>query len=280
VKLKDFPVVEADDVHFELVTPANFALEALSDCRSFFSGIAAGHDFVASDFQDLIQWCVNVISKARVVLEQDYNAQSHGTTINAELGKLDRFIAAYNKIMSEKTPETEKKAYIRKNLDAALWEKILTDLISRSGPGQGTGAGNRKKSNEEIISGLAQSSSAVPEIIEAIGKITTELHAGADVSAMGRLNTISERLTVVIRSLQNADSALPGGFAGIKMENGGTISDELLGLTDIFKQIIEAFDKKDIVFLCDLFEYELTPKLQSLNAVISILMDKLKENFN
>ena len=84
----------------------------------------------------------------------------------------------------------------------------------------------------------------------------------------------------MIQHLQLCDTLVHPSLGTLTMDDGRTVSDELILMTDIFKQIIDAFDNKDVVLICDLLEYELSPKLGTMSKIIEIVMVKLKESYH
>jgi hypothetical protein len=278
--LKEIPVSDSMDIHFTVVGPENLALEALNDTMVFFTNLRHLDKegvVVKSDIPEVIQWCSNVIVKSKIILQLDYNREINGTTVNAELGKLDAFI---EKLKEKKNlPSDALKQFILKGINLTAWEKILPALIEEAKL-KSSVEKTKKIEPSEILRKLQADNIEIPEIITKIEMVATELHTGGDATAMQKLNEISVRLAEMIQHLQTCDSLVLPSLGTISLDGTRTIGDELILMTDIFKQIIDAFDNKDIVLICDLLEYELSPKLGTMSSIIEIVMAKLKESYH
>ncbi len=278
--LKEIPVSDSMDIHFTVVGPENLALEALNDTMVFFTnlrhlekeGVA-----VKTDIPEVIQWCSNVIAKSKIILQLDYNQEIQGTTVNAELGKLDAFVEALKK--KKDLPSADLKKFVLSGVNISAWEKILPSLINEA---KLKSTKEKQKNIEpgELLRKLQADNIEIPELITKIERVATELHTGGDASAMQKLNEISVRLAEMIQHLQMCDPLVHPSLGTLIIDGDRTVGDELILMTDIFKQIIDAFDNKDIVLICDLLEYELSPKLGTMSSIIEIVMGKLKESYH
>lgn len=278
-ELKSIPLTEETEIGFTVVGPESLAIEALNDTLTFFTNLRHLEKesvTVKHDLPEVIQWCANVVAKAKIILKLDYSQQIEGTTVHAELGKLDSLVEKL-KSLKEEPQETMKKA-ILEGLNIPFWEKILPILIEEAK--KNTPSKKEQPEPSDIIRKLQADNLEIPEIITKIERISGELHAGNDSDAMQKMNDISQRLALMIQHLQQCDPLVQPSIGSMTLDEGRTVGDELVQMTDIFKQIIEGFDNKDIILICDLLEYELSPKLQTMARINELVIAKLKENFH
>jgi hypothetical protein len=278
--MKTVPVEKVDDVHFETMTAEALAAEALADVTLFFGKLKNRASLKlpqAPDIVEALHWCYNVVSKARVVLRLDYNEPAEGTTMNKELIRLNALIEALR--VKLEAPTTDTATVVRlvtEELDLDLWLKLLAGLQQKAAAASPAKAADREEALRKLSAGLME----IPELRRKIESISTLLHTGGDATAMDKLTTLSTTLTAVIQGLQAADPFLAEGLSGVRLKQGTSIADELVKLTTVFKQIVEAFDSKDIVLLCDLLEYELIPGLAVLEDVLNILIARVGTNYS
>jgi hypothetical protein len=276
--LSGMSIDKIKDVFFEVISPQEFALEALADVQIFFRGLSGPKGFDRKDLLETLNWCGNVITKAKRVLGLDFNRPFMDTTAAAEINKLSKFLEALRK----KEPKSSDifNEFVAAGLSAGLLEKITEKLIEDGRHKLSGKDPSALPTPAEIIKKLMASQMELPEISKRIEKLTLELHTGGDVSAMNRLNEVSEQLTSMIHNLQLADAAVPAAFSEIRTAEDHSISEELMSLTEIFKRIVGSFDTKDTVLLCDILEYELTPRLNTLNSIMELLIRRLREDAN
>ncbi|GEM_PF-4581967 len=278
-ELKNIPVTEQTEIGFTVVSAEVLALEALNDTLTFFTNLRnldKENVTVKDDLPDVIQWCSNVIAKSKIIMRLDYNTPIEGTTINTELGKLDNFIEKLKQMKGH--AQVDIKKAILSGIDIPLWEKILTQVVAEAK--NNVPAEKASIEPSDIIRKLQADNLEIPEIVIKIEKVSSELHTGNDAEAMQKLNEISQRLAQMIQHLQLCDTLIQPSIGSMVIDEVRTVGDELLLMTEIFKQIIEGFDNKDIILICDLLEYELSPKLQTLSRINELVIMKLKESYH
>jgi len=278
--MKQVPVESIDEIHFETMTAETLAAEALADVTIFFGKLKNRATLrlpPALDLVEALHWCYNVVSKARVVLRLDYNEAAENTTMNKELIRLNDLVETLRgKLDSPMTDTTAVVKIIVQELDLDLWLKLLAGLQAKAAAAAPAKVPNKEDALRKLSVGLME----IPELRKKIEDIATLLHTGGDATAMDKLTSLSSTLASIIQGLQAADPFLADGLSGVRMKQGTSIADELVKLTTVFKQIIDAFDVKDIVLLCDLLEYELIPGLGVLEDILNILIEKVGTNYS
>jgi hypothetical protein len=88
--------------------------------------------------------------------------------------------------------------------------------------------------------------------------------------------TIMEDLITTVQKTQKLFNL---NYAQIKV-NEKSIEEEILTLKDILKEVITAFENNDIVMLCDLLEYELSPIIENWIEILKRLEEEAKANLN
>jgi hypothetical protein len=274
--MSSVPLAGLAEIRIETILPSELASEALSDVLVFFRKLdLLPAEKLASvpDLADSLQWCANVLAKSRVILKLDFSVLVPGRTITAadwmeSLEKSSRVIRQ----------DPAAAVRLRTELEPASGAALVEMLLASVRPDE-AGA-DAHPSREDLLRKIRAGQMEIPEIVRKIASITERLHTGHDQSAMNELTEISGSLTGIVRTLQQADLLLPSGFSAMPLETGTSVAEELASLTEIFKRIVEAFDGRDIVLLCDLLEYELSPKLATLDRILILLESELKTGFN
>lgn len=271
--MKSYSIDTLKEVRFDVISPGELAIDAIENGKKFFQNIGEllnRQEETDYDLTELLEWTYNILAKSRVVLDLDYTLPAGDGTINSELEKLEDLIAELKK------PDANKE--LIRALDLEMWDSILKKLLEQARSKSAVSVPPPEK--KDLINKLQADKMGIPVLITLIEKITTDLHTGGDNLAMEQLNNLSEKLTSIVKNFQAADRFLPGSFTDISTAEGKTISEELGSLTDILRQIIETFQSRDIVLLCDLLEYELSPKLTNLQSIIDLLLKKITETIN
>jgi len=278
--MKKVSIESAGDLHVETMTAETLALEALADVMIFMGKLRNRESRKLPPVRDLaeaLQWCYNVISKSRVVLRLDYNEAAEGTTVNQELARFSKLIERLQEnVSAPPADDATAAAMIDRELDVERWITLLAGLKKKAEASVPLKVPDKEDALRKLSAGLE----TIPELRRKIESISTLLHTGGDAVAMDQLTALSTTLVSIIQGLQSADPFLPEGLPGVRLKQGTCISDELAKLTTVFRQIVDAFDGKDIVLLCDLLEYELLPGLLVLEEILNLLVDKVKTNFS
>jgi hypothetical protein len=104
------------------------------------------------------------------------------------------------------------------------------------------------------------------DAIEAdLSEVPVRLQTGKDAQAMHTVVLAIELINKMVRIMPEYMRALPGPL----IEVGGAAMPEYYGaLTDVLKELAEAFENKDGVLIGDLAEYEIRPRLASFFKVV------------
>ena len=269
--LKEIPIEGLEKIQIETILPTELALEALKDVKDFFyklSNIPSEKLLKISDLPDSLQWCFNVITKSRAILRLDYSLKAlegENFSVSDWLEKFEKTIEIINKNNSE-------VVRLKELCDPLASSKIVERLISSAFP--------TSISREDVYRKIESAKMEIKNVVESVQKITDNLRAGEDEKAMNNLTEVSKSLTEIVSALQHAETFMPSGFISLTLKSGKTISEELTQFNHILKEIVSAFDNRDIVLLCDLLEYELIPGLDTLELILEIVHNEIKTSFN
>ena len=281
-EFKEMALDVIDDIYFYLITPQELALSSLVDCLAFFQNLTKNSDGElynsAVGLLELFQWVYNILSKSKIILGLDFNQDLGNTSVNKELIKLNNFIGQFTEFVKNNPSSGSTQKFVEDNINFSAWENLVSGVILNAQE-KSNKTEDANLSREELENKLKARKIEIPELLSKIELITDKLHAGKDADGMMLLENISNSLTAIIQDLQTVEHSGVVRYSDLSLDDG-TVSDQLISLTDILTQIVDSFKNNDIVLLCDLLEYELAPKLEILSEIISLVLEKIENNYN
>jgi len=281
-EFKEMTLDVIEDIYFYLITPQELALSSLVDCLAFFQNLTKNSDGElynsAVGLLELFQWVYNIVSKSKIILGLNFNQDLGTTSVNKELIKLNNFIGQFTEFAKNDPSSESTQKFVEDNINFSAWENLISGIILNAQE-ESNKIEDTNLSSEELKNKLKVRKMEIPDLLVKIEQITDKLHAGNDADGMMLLENIGNSLTSIIHDLQTVEHSGAIRYSDVSLDNG-TVSDQLIGLTEILTQIVDSFKNNDIVLLCDLLEYELAPKLEILSDIISLVLEKIENNYN
>ncbi|MDI6786009.1 MAG: hypothetical protein QMD92_04790 [bacterium] len=109
--------------------------------------------------------------------------------------------------------------------------------------------------------------------------VSVKMQTGDDIKAMEMFQGDITILEDLISLVQNIQRCFNLNYSNIKV-NDKSIEEEILTLKNMLGEIIMAFENNDIVMLCDLLEYELSPLSESWLDILNKLEEEIKSCLN
>lgn len=183
------------------------------------------------------------------------------------------------KLLGKKEEREELRKLLKEQLYFHLdeWLKLFPKLIEcfRAMKGEKINSKALFEEIEEIKTFKDRLNVLSKDLVE----VSVKLQIGDDIKAMEMFQNDINTLEDLITLTQNIRRCFNLNYANIKI-NDKSIEEEIITLKDMLKEIIMAFENSDIVMLCDLLEYELSPLSESWLDILDKLEEEIKDCLN
>lgn len=120
---------------------------------------------------------------------------------------------------------------------------------------------------------LRTSRDYLQKLLPRLEEVSVQLQTGQDREAMNTVITCSELIDKIIRIARYIEAGGNIDFSLLAIE-GTSFERFSLDLNTILKELVEAFSAQDSILMGDLLEYEVAPRLESLDGYIELLLKK------
>ncbi|MBU0599650.1 hypothetical protein KKD87_00790 [bacterium] len=137
----------------------------------------------------------------------------------------------------------------------------------------------KRVATKDLLAELASFKDKLNLLTKDLIDVAVKLQTGNDLKAMEAFQDDITILEDLITLTHNSGRCFNLNYSQIKV-NEKTVEEEILALKDLLKEVIMAFENKDMVMLCDLLEYELSPLMEGWLDLIDRLKEETKARLN
>lgn len=288
-------IKEINKIELETVGVVELSIDGLVELLDYFpklkseieKALRALEKKDEEKLDNLVRKIIDDVGWAYALIEDIYEAmQAEEKTIFLEEKAVKEEKEVLNTIKQELLRllgKKEEREELRKLLKEQLyfhldkWLKLFPKLIEcfKAMKGERRDSKVLFKGIEEIETFKERLNILSKDLVE----VAVKLQIGEDIKAMeifqNDINTLEDLITLT----QDIRRCFNLNYANIKI-NDKSIEEEIITLKEMLKEIIVAFENSDIVMLCDLLEYELSPLTESWLDILDKLEEEIKSCLN